>query len=59
MQTQLHVAVLLATGPSQQLQKVLLWLQHPSEPQNLRVRQSGRRSGKFVLAVRIQSVPLN
>lgn len=59
MQTQMHVAVPLATGPSQQLQKMLLWIRHPSELQNLRVGQGWRRSGKFVLAVRIQSVPLN
>lgn len=56
MQTQLHM---LCSWPSQQLQKMLLWLRHPSEPQNLRMGQGQRRSGKFVLAVRIQSTPLN
>lgn len=47
MQTQLHMAVLLATGPSQQLKKMLLWLRHPNEPQNLRVGQGQRRSGNL------------
>lgn len=47
MQTQLHVAVLLAIGPSQQLQKMLLWLRHLSEPQTYKWVRAGGEVGNL------------